>query len=95
MNEHSEGNAREELGAVAFSKLGKTNQPHHHFPGCAIAPHKSALTFGANSAPIRLFGVVARRLLPSAVEGVAVNRIIYIVGAIVVVIALLSFFGLR
>jgi len=34
-----------------------------------------------------------RRILDA--EGVHVNRIVYIVGAVVIIIALLSFFGLR
>jgi hypothetical protein len=35
------------------------------------------------------------KVAPTEVGGPVMNRIIYIVGAIVVVIALLSFFGLR
>jgi ABC-type dipeptide/oligopeptide/nickel transport system permease subunit len=36
----------------------------------------------------------ARRVIRNA-KGALVNRIVYIVGAVVIIIALLSFFGLR
>jgi len=37
-----------------------------------------------------------RRFAPAAhTKGILMNRLIYIIGAVVVVIALLSFFGLR
>jgi len=47
---------------------------------------------GHPSGRISLSGYLVSRTLP---KGKLVNRIVYLVGAIVIIIALLSFFGLR
>ncbi|MBV8911607.1 MAG: hypothetical protein JOZ05_01055 [Acetobacteraceae bacterium] len=62
---------------------------------CSGSPPSRYPCRSANHAEITAFSLRSAGSRPASGKGVHVNSIIYIVGLVVVVVAVLSFFGLR